>query len=100
MSYLQIQVYSEVLGVKASTYEFGGGNTVQPITDIGSFLNCLGGESDNDVLKENGPGYVSYALCFPLDFKPRTEPSQYIFHNIQTLFVELFIYLGVPPMAE
>ena len=64
------------------------------------FLNSLGGESDNDVLKENGPGFVSYSLCFPLDFKLRTEPSQYMFHNIQTPFVELFIYLGVPPMAE
>jgi len=87
-------------GVKASTYEFGGGNTVQHITDIELFLNSLGGESDNDVLKENGPGFVSYSLCFPLDFKLRTEPSQYMFHNIQTPFVELFIYLWVPPMAE
>ena len=76
------------------------GNTVQPITDIESFLNCLGRESDNDVLKENGPSFVSYTLCFPPDFKPRTGPSQYMFHNIQTPFVELLIYLGVPRMAE
>lgn len=78
----------------------GHGEHSSAITDIESFLNCLGGESDNDVLKENGPSFVSYTLCFPLDFKPRAGPSQYMFHNIQTPFVELLIYLGVPPMAE